>query len=294
MFRDDHGCKRFVGKNAIVTAGTMGIGLAMAHRLLSEGARVFICSRKPKNVDDAVRELCAKYGKDACAGVPCNVSKPGDLELFIEKAVAWFGPRIDALVSNVGVNPAAMKALDVDDKSYDKVWDANVRSHWRLCKLAKPFLVSGSSILLISSNSAYAPSFPLSIYATSKLGLVGLGKALAQELGAENIRCNVLAPGLVRTKMAEMLWKSDDVREGLKERSFLGRISDPEDMVGTAAFLLSNDARQVSGECIVVSVRVFFGGCALLTTNRHACRAVNTRTCEVAGLLFFFILKKSY
>ena len=151
MFRDNHGCRRFVGKNAIVTAGTAGIGLAACHRLCSEGARVFLCSRKQDNVDEAVKELQSKYGKDFAAGVPCNVTKPGDLENFIQAAQKYFNGKIHIVVSNVGVNPTISKIVDMSESIYDKLFEANVRSHWKLIKLVTPHLVhQESSILLVS------------------------------------------------------------------------------------------------------------------------------------------------
>jgi NAD(P)-dependent dehydrogenase (short-subunit alcohol dehydrogenase family) len=148
----EHGCKRFVSKHAVVTAGTAGIGLAACHRLCSEGAKVFLCSRKQKNVDEAVNELREKWGKDMAYGVACNVTKPGDLENFVEAVRKQF-PRVDAVVSNVGVNPVAGKALDLSDNVYDKIMEANVRSHFRLIKLISPLLTRpGASIVLVSHS----------------------------------------------------------------------------------------------------------------------------------------------
>jgi len=150
VFKDNHGCRRFVGKTAVVTAGTAGIGLAACHRLCSEGARVFLCSRKAKNVEDAVKELRAKYGPESTYGVPCNVTKPGELENFIEQVIKVF-PKVDLVVSNVGVNPTAGKAMEMTDANYDKIMEANVRSHFRLIKLVSPYLTRpGASIVMVS------------------------------------------------------------------------------------------------------------------------------------------------
>ena len=150
IFKENHGCKRFAGKYAVVTAGTAGIGLAACFRLCSEGAKVFICSRKQSNVDDAVKQLRAKFGEDSAYGVACNVTKPGELENFVTAVGKQF-PRVDALVSNVGMNPTAGKALDMTDVAYDKIMEANVRSHFRLIKLISPQLTRpGASIVLVS------------------------------------------------------------------------------------------------------------------------------------------------
>lgn len=253
MFRDDHGCQRFSGKNCIVTAGSAGIGLAACHRLCSEGGRVFLCSRKQANVDKALQELQHKYGKDSAAGVTCNVTKSGELEKFVEQARIHFNGQFHHVLSNVGMNPSMGKAVDMEMATYDKIMDTNLKSHWKLVKLCYPYLVKpNASIVLVSSNAGFQPEFPLGIYGVSKTALIGLGKALASELGPEGIRCNTICPGLVRTKMAEALWNSDGGKV-MEQRLFLRRLADPDDMSGTIAYLLSEDARHVTGETVMAA-----------------------------------------
>lgn len=253
MFREGHGCRRFEGKQAVVTAGTAGIGLAICHRLLSEGCQaLYLCSRKQANVDEAVAELSAKYGPNRVFGMACNVTKPGALEDFSVQVGKQFNHRVDVLVSNVGVNPSAGNSLDLSDVNYDKLFDANVKSHWKVIKLLQPMMTKpGGSIVLTSSVGGFSPAFPIGLYGVTKTALIALGRALATELGPQGIRINTLCPGLVKTKMAEMLWKDE---ENIKHySSFLGRLGEPEDMAGTVAFLLSDDARHITGEAIIVS-----------------------------------------
>ena len=102
-----------------------------------------------------------------------------------------------------------------------------------------------------SSVGGFAPGFPLGVYGVTKSALTSLGKALATELGPEGIRINTLCPGLVKTKLAEMLWKDPNHEE--HSPTFLNRLGEPEDMAGTVAFLLSEDARHITGESIVVA-----------------------------------------
>lgn len=151
LFRDSHGCRRFDGKRVVVTAGTAGIGLAICHRLLSEGCeKLILCSRKQNNVDEAVNELELKYGKGRVFGRACNVTKPGALEEFCSEVARVFENRVDCVVSNVGVNPNAGNSLDLNDNNYDKLFDANVKSHWKLIKLLYPLLTKpGASIVLV-------------------------------------------------------------------------------------------------------------------------------------------------
>lgn len=248
-------CSRFGGKNAIITAGTLGIGLAAAHRLCSEGANVFICSRKQANVDEAVAELRNAHGANRAGGVAINVGKAGDLEKFVSAAVSYFkGATIDLVVSNVGMNPTPDQILDFSPELYDKIMDTNVKSHWRLLKIAKPHLTTpGATIVLVASTAAFTPSTPLGIYGVSKTALVALGRALATELGPQGIRINSLCPGVVRTKLAEMLWKNESAAAQFTSNSFLKRMADPVDMAGTIAYLLSEDSKHMTGEAIVVA-----------------------------------------
>merc|ERR1712137_703286 len=102
----------------------------------------------------------------------------------------------------------------MEPRTYDKIMSANVRSHWLLLKYCDPYLVKGSSVVLISSVAAHSPSFPLSVYGVSKTALVSLGKSLSSEYGPKGIRINTICPGVVRTKLSEMLWKSSPTPTG--------------------------------------------------------------------------------
>jgi len=248
-------CRRLEGKKAIVTAATKGIGLAIACRLAQEGASVFICSRKQKNVDDAVRDMRSRgFDADGCA---CNVGSLDQLKAFVQKAADTFGGRIDILVSNAGVNPYVGLAVDAEERVFQKIFRINVLSYLQIVQLSKPYMPQGSSVVFVASTSAYQPQPPLGLYAVSKTAVVSLGKLLAVELGGDGIRVNCIAPGVVRTKMAEMLWKNEDNANMMKSQLMLGRLADPVDMSGVVAFMVSDDAKHMTGESIVVSGGTF-------------------------------------
>jgi len=105
-------------------------------------------------------------------------------------------------------------------------------------------------VLQVSSVAGFGPEFPLGIYGVSKTALIGLGKALASEMGVDGIRVNTICPGVVRTKMSEMLWRSE-YGEKTQQSVFLRRLADPWEMSGTIAYLLSDDASYVTGETVV-------------------------------------------
>lgn len=186
-------CRRLEGKSAIVTASTAGIGLEIARRLASEGAQVVVSSRRPENVEETVKSL-QEEGLQV-EGLACHVGNNEHLQNLVNFTVKKYG-KIDMLVSNAAVNPAAGPILDMEEKAISKILDINVKSAIMLAKFAVPFMKNGSSIVFISSYTAFNPTPPIAMYAVSKTALLGLTKALAEELGPQNgIRVNCVAPG---------------------------------------------------------------------------------------------------
>ena len=186
------GPSRLVGKVAIVTAATAGIGLGIALRLGQEGAKVVISSRRQANVDEALRKL-KQEGIDCC-GCICHVGSGQHLQQLVKLTLDTYG-KIDILVSNAAVNPAAGPVLEAPEAAIDKVLEINVKSPIILTKEVAKHLKSGSSIIYISSYTAFNPLPPIPLYAVSKTTLLGLTKALAEELGPRGIRVNCIAPG---------------------------------------------------------------------------------------------------
>ncbi|CAK0784586.1 hypothetical protein CVIRNUC_007790 [Coccomyxa viridis] len=245
-----HNCRRFEGKSAVITAATAGIGLGIAQRLGEEGAKLTICSRKQANVDEALRQLQASGIQ--VVGCTANVGKKEDLQRLVKLARDSYG-RVDVLVSNAAVNPAAGLILDMPDSAIEKILDVNVKSAILLTKEVRPHLSKGSSIIYISSYTAYHPEAPIAMYAISKTALVALTKALAEELGPDGIRVNCVAPGTVPTKFAAALVETPEMAAANKERTFLKRFGTPGDMAACVAYLASEDAAYVTGETIVVA-----------------------------------------
>eukprot|EP00343_Euplotes_focardii_P009277 CAMPEP_0205824114 /NCGR_PEP_ID=MMETSP0206-20130828/19500_1 /ASSEMBLY_ACC=CAM_ASM_000279 /TAXON_ID=36767 /ORGANISM="Euplotes focardii, Strain TN1" /LENGTH=254 /DNA_ID=CAMNT_0053121921 /DNA_START=30 /DNA_END=794 /DNA_ORIENTATION=+ len=245
-----HKCRRFENKVALVTASSAGIGLAIAKRFAEEGAHVLISSRKQKNVDAALVELQEQGLK--VDGMVCHVGKADHRQALVKAAADKYG-RIDILVSNAAVQPLAGPALDAPDSIWDKIMDVNVRSHWQLCKDAKPFMHAGSNILFVSSIAAFNPQAPLGLYGVSKTALLGLTRCLASELGPEGIRVNCLAPGTIKTKFSQMLWKNEAAKAHVEQQTYLGRVGEVEEMAGAAAFICSMDGSYMTGETVVAA-----------------------------------------
>jgi dehydrogenase/reductase SDR family protein 4 len=128
------------------------------------------------------------------SGVACHVGSDEQRRALIAAAVAKYGPRIDVLVSNAAVNPTAGPLLDTPLDAADKILDINVKAALALVSAAAPHLQRGSSVVIVSSVTAYAPPFPIGFYAVSKTALLGLVKGLAGEMGPSGVRVN----GVVR------------------------------------------------------------------------------------------------
>ncbi|XP_046544109.1 dehydrogenase/reductase SDR family member 4-like isoform X1 [Haliotis rubra] len=246
------GSGKLAGKVAVVTASTEGIGFAIARRLGQDGAKVMVSSRKQANVDAAVKQLQSE--NLSVAGITCHVGKAQDRAKLIQETVKTFGG-IDILVSNAAVNPVFGPIMDTSPESWDKIFDINVKATFFLCKETLPYIKERGkgSIVLISSVAGYVPFNLLGPYSVSKTSLLGLSKAMAPELAADNIRINVVCPGLIKTKFSQALWKSDAALEKTLEGIPLRRIGDPEDCSGIVSFLASDDSSYVTGESVLVT-----------------------------------------
>ncbi|KAK9935928.1 hypothetical protein M0R45_012801 [Rubus argutus] len=241
--------KRFIGKVALVTASTQGIGFAIAERIGLEGASVVISSRKQNNVDEAVDKLKAQ-GIEAL-GIVCHVSNEQQRKNLIYKTVQKYG-KIDVVVSNAAANPSIEPILQTQESVLDKLWEINVKASILLLKEAAPHLKKGSSVILISSIAAFQPQAAMTMYGVTKTALLGLTKALADGM-APDTRVNCVAPGIVPTNFASYITRTPDVRKALEEKTLLNRLGTTEDMAAAVAFLASDDASYITGETLVVA-----------------------------------------
>ncbi|KAI8426272.1 hypothetical protein MSG28_005159 [Choristoneura fumiferana] len=243
---------RLKGKVAIVTASTEGIGYAIAKRLGSEGASVVICSRKENNVQRAVKDL-RKEGITV-EGVACHVGNADQRKKLFDTALEKYGG-VDILVSNAAVNPGVSPILETEENIWDKIFDINVKCSWLLAKEAYPNLIKrgGGNIVFVASIAGYQPMSPLGPYSVSKTTLLGLTKAIANEVVTDNIRVNCVAPGIVATKFASAITSSEAGKEQSLSIVPMKRFGKPEEIAAAVAFLASDDASYMTGETVVVA-----------------------------------------
>lgn len=192
---------------------------------------------------------------EAVIGVKCHVGHAKHRTRLFEETLKHFGG-IDILVSNAAVNPQVGPVLDSTEFSWTRLFDVNVKASWLLAKEVYPHLKErgGGSIVFVSSVAGYQPLTSLiGAYSVSKTTLLGLTKAVSQQVAAENIRVNCIAPGIVQTNFSKLLYESEEAREQALSMIPMKKLATPEDIAGTVAFLVSDDASYITGETICVT-----------------------------------------
>ena len=242
---------RFAGRVALVTGASRGIGLAVAARLVAEGARVCITARKPDALEAAATELGGAERAIWAAGSSDNEEHQAQA---IAATLAAFG-RLDVLVNNTGINPAYGPLSDLDDSAARKIMDVNVFAalQWTRRAVASGLGADGTgatgAVVSIASIAGLAPAPGIAYYGVSKSALIGLTMQLAAEL-APRVRVNAVAPAVVKTKFAAALYEGREAETAA--RYPLGRLGVPDDIGAAVAFLASGDAAWITGQTLVI------------------------------------------
>ncbi len=237
---------RFQDRVALVTGASRGIGLAIAERLVAEGARVVLTARR----EEALAEAVERLGRDRARGIAGPADDPGAREAAFDAAEQAFGP-VDLLVNNAGVNPAYGPALAIDETAVRKLFEVNVLGAFAYTREAvgRGMGERGGAVVNIASIAGIGASPNIGFYGVSKAALISLTSQLAHEL-APRIRVNAVAPAVVRTRFARALYEG---REAQVTAAYpLGRLGEPADVAGPVAFLLSEDAAWITGQTLVI------------------------------------------
>jgi NAD(P)-dependent dehydrogenase (short-subunit alcohol dehydrogenase family) len=241
------------GKVAIVTGSSRGIGRAIAEAFATQGANVVISSRKAPACEASANAINAEHGAGSAVALPANISSREDLAALVAGTLAAFG-RIDILVCNAASNPYYGPLSGIQEKQFHKVLDNNIlANHW-LIQLVSPQMIErrAGSIIIISSIGGLHGSAVLGAYNISKAADFQLARNLAVEFGPHNVRVNCVAPGLVKTDFARVLWDNPQTLDRMLSKTPLGRIGQPEDIAGAAVFLASDEASYITGQALVV------------------------------------------
>ncbi len=240
------------GMTALVTGASGGIGTAIARALAGQGARVALSGTR----EDALAAVQTDLGATAIT-LPCNLADPAAVDALVPSAVEQLG-QLDILINNAGVTRDNL-AMRMKDEEWDQVIRINLEAAFRLSRAAlKPMMrakfgriISITSVVGVTGNPGQAN------YAASKAGLIGMSKALAQEVASRNITVNTIAPGFIQSAMTDGL--PDAQREALLGRIPAGKLGTGSDIAAAAVYLASREAGYVTGATLHVN-----GGMAMI------------------------------
>lgn len=242
--------KLLVGKVALVTGGTAGIGKAIAEKYAEEGAKVAIFGTNHERGSQIEADLCAKYGPKAATFYRVDVANTQEVDDTVKKVLENYG-QVDILVNNAGITRDVL-LMKMSEEDWDNVLAVNVKSCYNLChalvrvmmKARKGKIINMSSVVGLSGNAGQIN------YAASKAAIVGMTKAMAKELAPRSIHVNCIAPGFIETRM------TGDLNETQKEATLasiaLGRMGSPEDIANAALFLGSHLSDYITGQVLTV------------------------------------------
>ncbi len=244
------------GRVAIVTGSGRGIGRAIALKLASNGADIVINDVGDMTPAEAVAAEVRALGRRSLVAA-ADVSNSEEVAGMVEKVVAELG-KVDILVNNAGITRDQL-IMRMSDDDWDKVLGINLKGVF-VCTRAvlRPMIkqrwgriVNIASIVGLIGNAGQAN------YSAARAGIIGLTKTTAKEAASRGITANAVAPGFIDTPMTQQL--SDERREELKGQVLLGSLGTPEDVAGAVAFLVSEDARYITGQVITVDGGISLG-----------------------------------
>ena len=242
------------GKVALVTGGSRGIGRAIALTFADAGANVAVSARKLPGLEEVAEEIKTAGGK--CLPVACHIAKLEESKNLVERVKAEFG-RIDILVNNAGANPVQSPVLDTEEWAWDVIMNVNLKGVFFLSQLVARIMKEqgGGRIINIASYDGIRPQarHMTGVYSVSKAAIISLTKVMAQEWGQYNIRVNAIAPGVIKTRFSEVMWKDPAVAEKGAKEIPLGCLGEPRDIAGAALYLASDASSYVTGATLVVS-----------------------------------------
>jgi NAD(P)-dependent dehydrogenase (short-subunit alcohol dehydrogenase family) len=235
---------KLMGKVAVVTGGTTGIGLGIAQELAGEGAKIFITGRRQEELDAAVRTI----GRSA-VGIRSDVSKLADLDRLYD-VVQQHASHIDVVVANAG--GGSFQPLGaITEEEFDKTFAINVKGTLFTVQKALPLIRDGGSIILTSSTSTTRALPAFSVYGATKAAIRNFARHWILDLKSRHIRVNAISPGPTRTPGLQGLTDNEaqwqQLQDHLASQVPLGRVADPREIGRAAVFLASNDSSFVNG-----------------------------------------------
>ena len=241
--------KLLEGKNILITGGSRGIGKSIVEVLFNSGANVgFTFSSSQSAANEIAKNLNSSSQK--CVAYKSDASKLDQCENLVESFLNDF-ETIDVLINNAGITKDNL-LMRMGEDDFDKVIEVNLKSVFNMTKACQRVFLKNrkGSIINMSSVVGVKGNAGQSNYAASKAGIIGFSKSIAQELGSRSIRCNVIAPGFIKTEMTDNL--SDSIIESWTENIPLKRPGESNDVANLCLFLASDLSSYITGQVINV------------------------------------------
>jgi NAD(P)-dependent dehydrogenase (short-subunit alcohol dehydrogenase family) len=244
------GSGKLSGKAAIITGADSGIGRAVAIAFAREGADILISYLEEDTDAEATRALVEDAGRTAIV-VRGDLTSPEQCRKIVETAVEEFG-RLDILVHNAAFQRSNTSLEDIADEEWDQTLATNLSAYFHLTKAAVPHMKAGASIIATSSVQSDTPSAELLPYAATKAAISNMTASLAQLLGPQGIRANVVAPGPIWTPLIPATMPPEKVQQFGQDVP-LARPGQPAEVAPAFVLLASDDASYISGAVIAVT-----------------------------------------
>ena len=234
------------GKNALVTGGSSGIGLAIAQAFVAAGARVVVSGRSAKALDEAIKVLGSN-----CISVKADVKSVTEIDLMFNTISQKVGA-LDIVVANAGTaSPVLMDSTT--EALFDEIVTTNLKGTYFTVQKSLPHLNNGASVILISSAVGQLGVPGLSVYGATKAAVRALSRSFSAELMEQNVRVNTLSPGPIDTPLFTKMEVSPDELATMIENTIpLKRIGKPEEIGQAAVFLASDASAYIVGSELVV------------------------------------------
>lgn len=231
----------------LITGASAGIGKAAAHRFAKEGYRIVALARRQEKLERLAEEIAPMTEIEILAA---DVAAPETAEKAVALAVERFG-RLDCLVNNAGAGKWA-PVHATDDATLNEVTEISLKAPFRFCRAALSRMRPGSCIINVGSTFGLVGGLDGGIYCAVKAGLIGLTQTLAAQYGAQGIRSNLVAPGVIKTDMTKDYWDAPAFRRVNAEMTPFDREGTPEDVANAIWFLASEEGSYINGQSIAL------------------------------------------